>query len=58
MPKKKKYKPIKHCLNCLKPLPEDHTDPNGTPKAPICTRCEWEEAHDGRFKFEVSYGLK
>lgn len=35
-----------HCLNCLKPLPEDHTDLNGTPKGPICPQCEAEENED------------
>ena len=44
-----------YCISCLEPLPEDHTDPNGTPKGPKCDRCEWEEAHDGRFKYEARH---
>lgn len=32
-----------HCSNCLDELPNDHVDPNGTPKGPTCDICVYEE---------------
>lgn len=47
LPKPAIKKEINHCIDCLKPLPEDHNDLNGTPKSPICDKCHEDRKRTG-----------